>query len=65
MQGYQALIASVLVLVFVGREYWEQVKDHTSLTEADFDRAEATAQRLSTALGDCDIGVRRPGITAS
>ena len=59
VQGYQALIRSVLLLVFVLREHWAQIKSHTPITEADLDRAEATAQRMSTALGDRDIGVGR------
>lgn len=56
-QGYQAIIRSVLVLVYVLREYWSQIEDRTPLTEADLERAEAHAQRLASDLSDRDNGV--------
>lgn len=59
IQGYAALIRSVLVLVFVLREQWPQLKDHTPLTEADLDRAAANAQRMQAALGNRDNNVNR------
>jgi hypothetical protein len=40
------------VLVCVLRECWAQIDGRTPLTAADLDRAEATAQRMSEALGD-------------
>lgn len=54
VQGYQALIGSVLVLVFVLRERWSEIKDHTPLTEADLDRAESNALHMSAVLGSRD-----------
>lgn len=59
IQGYTALIRSVLVLVFVLREQWPQIKDHTPITEADLDRAAANAQRMQAALGARDNNVNR------
>ena len=59
VQGYQALIRSVLVLVHVLRERLPQAKGRTPLTEADLDRAEENAQRMSAALGDRENGVSR------
>jgi hypothetical protein len=50
VQGYQALIGSVLVLVCVLREHWAQIKDYTPLTEDDLARIEGNAHRLSAAL---------------
>jgi hypothetical protein len=59
IQGYSALIHSVLVLVFVLREQWPQIEDHTPLTAADLDRAATNAQHMQVALGNRDNNVNR------
>lgn len=55
--GYEATVRSTLILVAVLRRYWDTVKDHTPLTEADLDRAQTTAERMLDTKGDRDQGV--------
>jgi hypothetical protein len=59
VQGYQQTVESVLLHVLVLRKEWAKIEAHTPLTSADLDRAEATAQRMSSVLGDRDNGVGR------
>jgi hypothetical protein len=59
IQGYDALIQSVLVLVSLFREKWESLEEHTPITSADLDAAELAAQEMNTAMALRDHAVRR------
>ncbi len=59
VQGYQALVSSVLVLVCVLREHWAQLEGYTPLTEADLARVTDDAHRLSAALDARDGNAAR------
>jgi len=59
VQGYEAVIRSLLKLVSILREQWGKVEAHTPLTRADLDRAAALAQTMTRARGDRDNGVDR------
>jgi len=59
VQGYQNVLRSLLTLIFVLREQWSAIEEHTPLTKADLQRAEAVAKKLSSAINLRDNGVLR------
>jgi len=59
VQGYQNVLRSLLILIFVLREHWAAIEAYTPLTKADLERAEAVAKKLSSAINIRDNGVVR------
>ena len=59
VQGYQNVLRSLLILIYVLREQWAAIEAYTPLTMADLKRAEAVAKKLSSAINIRDNGVVR------
>lgn len=63
LQGYQASIDSLLVVVEVLRQYWPTISGHTPITVADIDAGERAARVLSEAIAHRDHGALRAPAT--
>jgi hypothetical protein len=61
LQGYDAKVTSLLVLVSLLREKWSTVEGHTPLTVEQIDTAELAAQRINSAIAHRDHdAVKKP-----
>jgi hypothetical protein len=57
--GYRTVIGSVLVLVALMREHWDQIRAKTPLTREDLDEIEVRAQRMLQRLNEREQGTSR------